>query len=124
MAQIFALSSDRPADAAPACRASETDLTGIARRLKILDRPQRAIIAAIRLLIEHNGFPPPRSPRFVKGIRQTGAAAVWSRSKWDRDEVDLWFDGDLPPAAAARAAEAGREQVRHALAARALELVA
>lgn len=105
--------------------ATEIDLVGIARRLRIVHRPKRAIIAIVRLMIDKRGFPLPRTPRFIKGEPVTGSQAVHAGSIWDRDLVDLWFDGDnQPPALAARAADQRRENTRATLQARARELVA
>jgi hypothetical protein len=108
----------------PALRAADIDVAGVGRLLRMVDRPTRAIVATIRLLVERHGFPEPRSPRFVKCRRLRGAEAVWARSLWARDEVEAWFDDDTPPAVAARTAGAAREEVRAALAERARELVA
>lgn len=105
-------------------RRAEIDVAGIGRLLGMAGRPARAIVATIRKLIEKHGFPHPRTPRFVKSRRLTGADAVCARSLWARDQVEQWFDDDTPPAVAARAAGAGREQVRAELAERARALVA
>lgn len=79
------------------------------------DLATRVLIANIRLLIVNEGFPLPRTPRFVKGTRLTGAQAVNARSVWDADEVRIWIDGDLPPAVAARKAANDSAATRHRL---------
>lgn len=131
MATVYSLpGSEAPAPqpahapAIPLRRRTEIDVAAVAARLKMSDRPLRAIVTVIRLLVLKHGFPEPASPRFVKQVRQRGGAAVWSRSKWNRDDVDQWFDDDLPPAAAARAARVNRDEVRAELAGRAGRLVA
>ena len=106
----------------PACRASEIDVAGIAVLLRMAHFERRTIIAKIRLLIEKEGFPEPRTPRFVKGVRQTGKAAVAANSRWARDLVEQWFDDDLPPAAAQASAAANLAATRHRLAERARQM--
>ena len=107
----------------PAAR-TEIGIDGIARLLGMADRPVRAIVERIRLLIEKYGFPPPKTQRFVKGVRQQGAAAVGRRSRWHRDQVEMWFENDTPPAAAAQTAGKLRDELRAQLAGRAQQLVA
>lgn len=114
----------QPEEAVRCRRLAGFDIVHIARRLKMVDRPLRAIIAAVRVLIEKEGFPPPASPRIVKGRRLTGPQSVWVRSIWDRDDVELWFEGDQPPPVAARARNARRETVRAQLAEAAARLAA
>lgn len=112
--------------AAPFTRAAATEIgiAGLARRFGIADRTTRTIIRTIRLMIETRGFPPPKTPRFVKGEPRTGSDAVHAGSRWDRDLVDDWFDRDLPPGGAAANAIYRRELTRADLAARAQALVA
>ena len=104
-------------------RASDIDVAGVAAELLIANRPQRFILGMIRLLVEKEGFPPPRSPRFVVGRRLTGHDAVWARSLWDRDAVERWLDDDLPPAQAAAKAANDRAATRARLGERAKLIV-
>jgi hypothetical protein len=100
-------------------RVTEIGLGGIAVRLGMADRPARSIIEKVRLLVDRHGFPPPKTPRFRGLERLTGGMAVHAKSVWDRDLVDDWFDGDLPPALAAARSGAERDNVRGRLAERA-----
>lgn len=109
---------DRP------CRANEINLTAIARRLGLVDRQPRAIIRRVRLLAADYGFPLPKTPRFINGVRITGADSIDARSIWDRDAVDLWFEDDRPPMEAAAAVHARQAAVRDSMRERALQLVA
>jgi hypothetical protein len=106
----------------PAPARGPVDIRWVARRLEIQHLRMRAVIDAIRLLVENEGFPEPKSPRFVKGARQRGKNAVWSKSTWNRDEAEAWFDDDLPPAAAQASAAANRSATRHRLAERARQV--
>jgi hypothetical protein len=107
-------------------RAASMDVRihSIARRLGMADRTMRTIVKTVRHLIEGHGFPLPKTVRFVKGSRLTGSASVHAGSVWDRDAVDDWFEGDLPPAVAAAEMGRRREGTRAELAARAAELAA
>lgn len=104
-------------------RASEIGLAGISVRLGIADRASRTIINKVRLLIDLSGFPTPKTPRFRCGKRLTGADAVDARSVWDRDQVEAWFEGDLPPDIAAAQGEAERGNLRARLAENARQMV-
>lgn len=106
------------------CRQNEYTMVAIARRLGMVDRPRRSIIDRIRLLVEKQGFPLPKTPRFVSGIRQFGASAIDARSIWDKDAVDIWFENDLPPHESRERITARRASVSAELGKRALLLVA
>jgi hypothetical protein len=104
-------------------RASDIDVAGVAELLFMARRPPRFIVAMIRLLVEKEGFPAPRSLRFVAGRRMTGADAVWTRSIWERDAVERWLDEDLPPTQAAAKAANDRAATRTRLGERAKLIV-
>lgn len=104
-------------------RSCEADLCFVARRLGWLDRPRRTIIVKLRHLAEHNHFPLPKTPRFIKGARVTGPRSIDAFSIWDRDSVERWLEGDLPPAESAALAFARKASVRHEMGQRALSLV-
>jgi hypothetical protein len=103
---------------------SEIGLAGVAKMLGLAQRPPRAIIATVRLMIDTRGFPMPKTPRFVKGEPKLGSAAVHSESVWNRDQVEIWIDDDRPPPDAAAHGAAKREAVRAGLAARAKAIAA
>lgn len=106
------------------CRPNEYTLAAIARKLGMVDRPRRSIIDRIRLLATTQGFPLPKTPRFVAGIRQSGPRAIDAFSIWDKDAVDLWFENDLPPHESRERAAARRAAVSVEMGRRALLLVA
>jgi hypothetical protein len=104
---------------------SEVDLLWIAGKLGLLHyKERRTIIAKVRLLAEQSNFPLPKNPRFVSGKRITGAQSIDANSIWDRDPVDLWLDGDRPPAESAALVTQRRTDVAEEMRARALQLVA
>lgn len=123
------LPANRPAQSPPphhvrarACRPSEIDLAGIARRLGMADWRVRRIIARLRQLADRAGFPLPKTPRFWGGRRVTGPSSIDAHAIWDRDAVELWLDNDLPPGAAAARAAASQAATRADLASRARKL--
>jgi hypothetical protein len=97
--------------------ASDLSLAAVARRLRLDHHASRTIVSKLRVLVEASGFPLPRNPRIVRGKRLTGPKSVCAASVWDRDEVELWLEGDQPPPAAAAAERS--QGVRDQLAARA-----
>lgn len=104
-------------------RATEADLCFVARRLGLIDNAPRTIIDKVRRLAERHGFPLPKRPRFVRGVRVTGHMSIDAFSIWDRDAVERWLEGDLPPAENAAIAFARKASVRHEMGKRALTLV-
>jgi hypothetical protein len=104
-------------------RPTEVDLCWIARRLGLVDNERRTIIDKVRRLAEHSGFPLPKRPRFVKGIRITGPMSIDAFSIWDRDPVERWLEDDLPPAESAALAARRRSTVAEEMGKRALQLV-
>lgn len=124
---LTALSTVAPAAASLSARRhlpSEVDLCWIAGQLGMLHRPRRAIIDKLRLLCQDAGFPVPKNPRFVKGVRQVGASAIDTHSIWDRDAVERWLENDRPPAESAALTVARRTDVAEQMRSRALQLVA
>jgi hypothetical protein len=119
------------ADPLPACgalrsrttRQTEVDLCWIARRLGLLDNERRTIIDKVRRLAEHHGFPLPKRPRFVRGVRILGPRSIDAYSVWDRDPVERWIEDDRPPAESAALAAVRKHTVRHELSSRAARLV-
>lgn len=108
---------DRP------CLSSEVLLPYIARRLGIVHQLPRTIVKKVRLLADKAGFPLPKTPRFVGAVRMTGANAIDARSVWDRDAVDLWFEGDRPRAETQGMALARQSAARAEMAKRGLQLL-
>lgn len=110
-----------PQRPAPLAReARRMDLGAVGQAVGYGDFSQRVLIANLRRLIEAEGFPPPVSPRFVGRVRQHGKDAVWQRSVWDRDAVEQWLHGDLPPAQATVAVANDRSATRARLGQRAM----
>lgn len=105
------------------CRSGEANLSYVARRAGLLDFEPRAIIAKLRLLATRSGFPLPKTPRFVKGVRVTGPDCIHAYSIWDKDAVDQWFDDDRPPAESAALGFARRNAAAEEMARRAQGLV-
>jgi hypothetical protein len=76
----------------------EADLCFVARRLGLIDNERRTIIDKVRRLAERHGFPLPKRPRFVRASASPGICSIDAFSIWDRDAVERWLEGDLPPA--------------------------
>lgn len=104
-------------------RSTEVDLCFIAGRLGLMQRPRRTIVEKVRVLAEHHGFPLPKTPRIVKGVRILGPRAIDAFSIWDRDAVELWLEGDRPPEDSAAAIVVRRSAVRAEMGKRAQGLV-
>lgn len=88
----------------------------------------RAIIKRIRKLVAHADFPAPAAPRIVtrKGVTTVfdGAEAVDAHARWNKDQVDAWFDNRTPPKLRLVAANAELTRDRATLDARAASLIA
>jgi hypothetical protein len=104
-------------------RRTEVDLLWIAGQLGLTHHAPRTIIAKVRLLAEQSGFPLPKTPRFVAGVRKTGAEAIDARSIWDRDPVERWLEDDRPPAESAALTQLRRNNVAEEMGRRAQGLV-
>lgn len=123
--QALSLSACGPAARTPPrCRATELTLLDVARELGLAHRSRRTTIAKVRLLAGQSGFPLPKNPRFVLGVRQTGKDSIDAFSIWDRDQVLIWLDNDRPPPEAAARAADRQLTVRAEMGKRAFELVA
>lgn len=108
-----------------AARRAATEITfgQIALRLSIQDCAARSQVDQLRALARSSGFPLPKRPRIEKGVEVTGARAITTRSVWDRDLVDDWFNNRLPPETQALRTEARANALRTEMRDRALRLV-
>lgn len=109
--------------AARLCAQRTCDVAFIAARLGMSGRPIRAILDEIRARVRDGTLPEPASPRRVGGRLLSGADAVWKRSLWLRDDVELIFETRVPHALAKARAAAERGITRHQLAQRAQRIV-
>lgn len=57
----------------------------------------RWLVGRVRQLIDKAGFPAPIAPRIRCGEPRFGAGAVDKFAMWEKEAVDDWFDGLLPP---------------------------
>lgn len=104
-------------------RRTEVDLLWIAKQLGLTHHKSRTIVAKVRLLAQHSGFPLPKTPRFVGAERKTGADAIEVRSIWDRDPVELWLENDRPPAETAAVVQLRQSTTAAEMARRTADLV-
>jgi hypothetical protein len=82
-----------PADTRPDSRSCS--LWYIAGRLGQRERSERWIADQVAQLVELESFPPPL-PLFSVSKRRRVAGITGAR-RWNRDAVDAWFDGLIPP---------------------------
>jgi hypothetical protein len=80
-------------------KAAGVSLWYVAMRLGLSDRAETYILGQVRLLTEHEGFPPPLPEFVLKSSKRRDG--VHRGSRWPRPVVDAWFDGRMPPELAA-----------------------
>lgn len=107
----------------PTTPAGQYNLSAVARRLGLLHYTPRTIIAKIRALVEHDGFPMPVTVRVRACRRVHGAGAVTQQSVWHAADVNAWIDRDMPPAAALQREDRAMLHTRHVMDGRAQLLV-
>jgi hypothetical protein len=93
-------------------RASEIGLAGIAVLLGMADRPARAIIDKVRLLVDGHNFPPPKTPRFPRPSASPAARPSTPRACGTATRSSNGSTGICRPPVAAAKAGAERDQVR------------
>lgn len=81
-----------------AAAAATYDVAAIARRLGVDRRSRPWQVRYVAKLIEERGFPKPL-PTMLGDAVTEDIKPTWSR--WIREAVDAWFDGQLPPSAVA-----------------------
>lgn len=102
----------------------EFDFVAVARRLGILHYTPRTIVAKIRALVDHNGFPPPLTVRLRSQRCVHGGEAVTRHSIWRAFEVEAWIDRTTAKVPAADREDAERHRARFTMQGRAQLLVA
>lgn len=73
----------------------------IARRLGYGERSEGWLVSYVDCLISHEGFPPPLPLYRVTGGSRRKVDRLGGGHRWNRDAVDAWFDGTIPPKLAA-----------------------
>lgn len=116
----------QPAPCGPALARSalDIDLIEIAHRLGLEAYQPATIVGHLRNLASSRGFPLPRTTRFWRGDEVTGPRRIVARSRWNRYEVDRWFEDRDPPAPRAARQRAARETLRADMQERAASLAA
>lgn len=86
----------------------------------------RVQIEHLRILVAKDGMPAPINPRIYGGKVLRGAAAVGTRSEWDRAQIEAWLHQpgpDAPVVAALEIAPPAPQSLRDEMAARAIRMV-
>lgn len=107
-------------DLLPPEKGAGVTLWYVAMKAGLLDWSAERLVRHVRLLHAQEGFPPPL-PSFRSGARRRGICLT---SRWLRDAVDAWFDGQLPPEAIAPANDLRRRRDAETLDQRAAQLAA
>jgi hypothetical protein len=70
----------------------------IAGRLGYREKAETWLVAYVSELIAGDGFPPPLPLyRALHSVRPVRLDKVTASHRWNRDAVDAWFDGTIPP---------------------------
>lgn len=84
------------------------DIGAITRRMGVDRRSRPWQVRYLTRLIAERGFPKPLPTMYGAAVTDE-IKPTWSR--WVREAVDAWFDGQLPPSALAAISAAERAEV-------------